>query len=148
MGAVRSWPMVGREEQCAAIVRRLRGGVGTVLVGGAGMGKSTLAAEVAERLQRDQWRTSLVLCVGGADLSSPDLEELTGSGGRSLVVVDDAHRLDVDSAGILWRLAHAPEVVLLVTVRAREQVPDLVARLWTSGDASVPSWARWTKVKF
>ena len=133
MAAVQFWPMVGREEQCAVIVGRLRGGVGTVLVGGAGMGKSTLAAEVAQRLRRDRWQTALVLCVGGADLSSHNLDELTGSGGRCLVVVDDAHRLDPDSAGVLWRLAHAPEVVLLVTVRAGEDVPDLVARLWTSG---------------
>ena len=125
--------MVGREEQCAEIMGRLRGGVGTVLVGSAGTGKSTLASEVALRLGRERWRTALVLCVGGADLSSHDFEALTGFKGRSLVVVEDAHLLDADSAGVLWRVAHAPEVVLLVTVRAGEEVPDLVARLWTSG---------------
>ena len=125
--------MVGREEECAAILRRLRSGVGTVLVGGAGMGKSTLAAEVARRLSSDRWHTALVLCVGGADPFPHDVDGLTGSGGRSLVIVDDAHHLDPGSAGGLWRLAHAPGVVLLVTVRAGEDVPDWVARLWTSG---------------
>ena len=133
MAAVQFWPMVGREEQCTAILGRLRSGMGTVLVGGAGMGKSTLAAEVARRLGSDGWNTPLVLSVGGADLSPHNFDDLTGFAARSLVVVDDAHRLDPDSAGVLWRLAHAPEVVLLVTVRAGEDVPDLVARLWTSG---------------
>ena len=125
--------MVGREEQCVAIVGRLRGGVGAVLVAAAGMGKSTLVGEVARRLEADGWHTALVLCVGGADLLPSQLDELSSLEGRLLVVVDDAHRLDPDSAGVLWRLAHVPGVVLLVTVRSGSVVSDYVARLWTSG---------------
>ncbi|GAB2928672.1 LuxR family transcriptional regulator [Rhodococcus aerolatus] len=133
MAGVGSWPVVGRDEECDATVSRLRRGVGTVLVGGAGTGKSTLAAEVSDRLTAEGWSTTLVLCVGGAALSSRSLDELAGVGRRSLVVVEDAHRLDRDAADGVWRLAHDPDVSLLVTVRSGEITPDPVARLWTSG---------------
>jgi hypothetical protein len=125
--------VVGREDECDAIVDRLRRGVGTVLVGGAGVGKSTVAGEVSRRLGAAGWPTALVLCVGGADLPPRAPVEPAGPGGRSLVVVEDAHRLDPGPAGDVWRLAHSADVGLLVTVRSGEDVPDLVARLWTSG---------------
>lgn len=60
------WPVVGRDADCAAIVTGLRNGTGTVIVGEAGVGKSTLARMVAGQLRAEGWRVALVLSGGRA----------------------------------------------------------------------------------
>jgi hypothetical protein len=44
------WPLVGRAEELAAIVRALAGGQSVVLAGTAGVGKSRLAREACSQL--------------------------------------------------------------------------------------------------
>lgn len=128
------WPVIGRDEDCVAIMSRLRSGVGTVIVGEAGVGKSTLARMVAAQLRAQGWRTGLVLSGGQADLASPAVRDLvTTDRGRTLVVIDDAHQLDEDSAGLLWGLAAGDRVRVVATVRADVRLRDQIARLWTSG---------------
>jgi ATP-dependent Clp protease ATP-binding subunit ClpA len=45
-----TWPIIGRDTELAMIADGLRRGVGTVVVGEAGLGKSVLAGEVQRRL--------------------------------------------------------------------------------------------------
>ncbi len=52
------------------------------------------------------------------------------AGGRLVLLVDDAHLLDDASASLIHHLAVAGSTLLVLTVRAREPVPDLVAALW------------------
>ena len=52
---------------------------------------------------------------------------------RVFLLVDDAHLLDSASALLILRLAQREEVFLLLTVRAREPVPDAITSLWKDG---------------
>ncbi|MEO6956832.1 MAG: hypothetical protein ABI137_08825, partial [Antricoccus sp.] len=128
-----SWPMIGREAECAAILGGLRAGTGTVIVGAAGVGKSVLAREVATSARREGWRTALVLSGGRGDLASPAVREVASRLGRTLLVVDDAHLLDDDAARVLWQLCAERRMNVVVTVRAGVEMPEQLARLWTSG---------------
>ncbi|MEP6559600.1 MAG: LuxR C-terminal-related transcriptional regulator [Nakamurella sp.] len=102
-------------------------------MGEAGRGKSMLVRHITAELSAEGWRTSLILCSGGADLA-PDIVSGTVTGpGRALLVVDDAHLLDGDSAETLWRVAGSDAACVIATIRAGERVPDRVARLWTGG---------------
>src|ERR1035438_6646663 len=125
--------MVGRGEELTAILSRLRRGVGTVVVGEAGLGKSVLAREVRRQLDAGGLRTQLVLCSRGSDFPLQMVTEAVASGNLELLVVDDAHLLDDDSAELLWRLACNGPTQVVVTIRSGERVPDRVARLWTGG---------------
>lgn len=125
--------MIGREAECAAVVAALSAGVGSVIVGEPGVGKSVLAAEIAARQGRSGWLTALVLGGGRAALAPQAFRDLLAGTGKRLLVVDDAHLLDDDSAAALWRLAREARVVLLATVRHGVRTPDEVTRLWTSG---------------
>lgn len=125
--------MIGRDAERVAILSRLRTGTGAVIVGDAGVGKSTLARAIAAQLRGEGWRAALVLCGGRADLASPAVREVVAHVGRTLLVVDDAHLLDEDSASMLWRLVAADQTQIVATVRAGVATPDAVARLWTCG---------------
>lgn len=130
------WPLIGRSSEIAAIVDGLRRGVGHVVVGEAGIGKSVLVGEVRRLLDRQNWRTHLVLCSGRSDFPLSDLtgdREQASGRDRRVVIVDDAHLLDPDSADALWQLAGQSDVRVLATVRSDERAPDRVARLWTGG---------------
>ena len=99
--------MVGRGEELTAILSRLRRGVGTVVVGEAGLGKSVLAREVRRQLDAGGLRTQLVLCSRGSDFPLQMVTEAVASGNLELLVVDDAHLLDEDSAELLWQIGRA-----------------------------------------
>jgi hypothetical protein len=53
-----------------------------------------------------------------------------------VLVVDDAHLLDDESAELLWRFAGGGGVHVVATVRAGERAPDRVTRLWADGARS------------
>ena len=125
--------MIGRGAELDAIMDRLRRGVGTVVVGEAGLGKSVLVAAAHERFVAQGWQTKLVLCSGRLDFPMRDVAENATRDELQVLVVDDAHLLDDDSAEVLWRLAHRNAAQVVVTVRAGERVPDRVTRLWTGG---------------
>lgn len=135
-----------------------------MLSGEAGVGKSRLAAETAELLEREGWRISRVMA--SASLSDVPLaaliplmgatrQDLTRIGsdtatlmgfaraladerrreGPLLVVVDDAPQLDTLSIAVLAQLGAAGAISLLATVREGEALPEPLVALWTSDRA-------------
>jgi DNA-binding CsgD family transcriptional regulator len=129
---IENWPMVGRANEVGSILARLRLGVGTVITGEAGVGKTTLAREVQRQLDLGGWRTQLVRCTARSGLPLSTLAPLQ-NGEPSVLFVDDAHVLDDESAELLWRLTGGGEVLVVATVRSGERAPDRVARLWADG---------------
>jgi DNA-binding CsgD family transcriptional regulator len=143
------WPFTGREEQTEQVTTalRARAGRGVVLAGGAGVGRSRLAAEAARTFGPMQ-RVVGTRC--GAALPFSAFAGLLSPGGgavdpirevaaalrrppgqeRPVLVVDDAHLLDPESAALVHHLAVRREVRLVVTVRDGEPAPDGVVALW------------------
>jgi DNA-binding CsgD family transcriptional regulator len=151
---VQTWPIIGRGKEIASILADLRRGVGTVVVGEAGVGKTMLAREVRRRLDADGWRTDLVMCSARPGFSLPTLAQAVAVEGpqgllavgrrprlprspkATVLLVDDAHLLDEESAELLWRMAGGGVVLVVATVRLGTRAPDRVARLWADGACS------------
>lgn len=161
-GVSSAWPLVGRTEELELVVARLAGnGPRSVVIGGsAGVGKTRLAREVADRLAGDGWaveRTSATVASSllpfGALARLLPLTQDRGGGSfaaevisitvdslrqRSrqrplLLLVDDAHLLDQFSALLIHHLASDGTVRLLLTIRSGEPVPDPLPGLWKDG---------------
>ena len=119
------WPVVQRDDEFRTIHNALveqKGGCGIVLVGDAGVGKTTLARLVTQSLpSRVQWvagtesARSIPLgvfahLVGSATSRDPvaflsAAHETIIAEGDSVIGVDDAHLLDQLSATLLHQLA-------------------------------------------
>jgi MoxR-like ATPase len=69
-----SWPFTGRGKEVEAILSDLRRGVGTVIAGEAGVGKTMLAREVQRQMDLDGWRTHLVRCTARSGNASVGYE--------------------------------------------------------------------------
>jgi DNA-binding NarL/FixJ family response regulator len=149
----KNWPVVRREDEYTAIQSALvdqQGVCGIVLVGDAGVGKTTLARLVTQSLSaRVQWvagtesARSIPLgvfahLVGAATSRDPvaflaAARETILSEGHSVIGVDDAHLLDQLSATLLHQLALDGSVRIVATVRSGETVPDAITSLWKDG---------------
>jgi hypothetical protein len=132
---------------------------GAVVLGPDGVGKSTLARLAAENFGRRhptaliRWVTGTpterVVPFGafshlvdfpsfGADIGKPAAlmraarASLSRGQGDLLLVVDEAHDLDVLSATLVYQLALAGTARMIVTARA-DAAPDAIAALWTDG---------------
>jgi DNA-binding NarL/FixJ family response regulator len=147
------WPVVQREHEYTTIHSALvdqQGACGIVLIGDAGVGKTTLARLVTQSLpMRVQWvagtesARSIPLgvfahLVGAATSRDPvaflaAARETILSEGHSVIGVDDAHLLDQLSATLLHQLALDGSVRIVATVRAGETVPDAITSLWKDG---------------
>ena len=126
---------------------------GAVVLGPDGVGKSTLARLAAENFDR-QHAGTLTRWVTGtpteravpfgafshlveiADIGKPAalLRAARASlgGDNLLLVVDDAHHLDILSATLVYQLALAGAARMIVTARA-DSSPEAVAALWADG---------------
>lgn len=148
-----NWPVVQRDNEYTTIQSALvdqQGVCGIVLVGDAGVGKTTLARLVTQSLStRVQWvagtesARSIPLgvfahLVGAATSRDPvaflaAARETIISEGHSVIGVDDAHLLDQLSATLLHQLALDGLVRIVATVRSGETVPDAITSLWKDG---------------
>lgn len=146
------WQIVDRPSEFGAVRSALTDNQsrGVVLVGAAGVGKTTLARAVTESLRSQvHWvastESSRSIPLGvfahlvGASTSrdatallASARESLVTQGG-SIVGVDDAHLLDELSATLLHQIAVDQSGRILATVRAGEPVPDAVTSLWKDG---------------
>jgi DNA-binding CsgD family transcriptional regulator len=146
------WRLLDRPAEHAAILSALSStdSCGVVLVGAAGVGKTTLARTVTSSMgKKVHWtactESSRSIPLGAfaswvRPSASRDPIALLGSARESLVAegdtivgIDDAHLLDQLSATLLHQIAveHAGRVV--ATVRTGEPVPDAVTSLWKDG---------------
>jgi DNA-binding NarL/FixJ family response regulator len=148
-----NWPVVQRDSEYTTIQSALvdqKGVCGIVLVGDAGVGKTTLARLVTQSLPtRVQWvagtesARSIPLgvfahLVGAATSRDPvaflaAARETIISEGHSVIGVDDAHLLDQLSATLLHQLALDGSVRIVATIRSGETVPDAITSLWKDG---------------
>ncbi|WNG93754.1 LuxR family transcriptional regulator [Mycobacterium sp. ITM-2016-00318] len=149
----KNWPVVARDDEYTTIQSALveqHGVCGIVLVGDAGVGKTTLARLVTQSLPtRVQWvagtesARSIPLgvfahLVGAATSRDPvaflaAARETIIAEGHSIIGVDDAHLLDQLSATLLHQLALDGSVRIVATVRSGETVPDAITSLWKDG---------------
>jgi len=148
-----NWPVVRRDDEYTIIHNALveqNGVCGIVLIGDAGVGKTTLARLVTQSLPlRVPWvagtesARSIPLgvfahLVGTATASDPvaflaAARESILTEGHSIIGVDDSHLLDHLSATLLHQLALDGSVRIVATVRAGETVPDAITSLWKDG---------------
>ncbi|MDX3662740.1 LuxR C-terminal-related transcriptional regulator [Streptomyces sp. ID05-26A] len=131
------WPFVGRDAELTAVQRAVRG-VGLIVAGPAGVGKTRLLDEVEcdVRLRATAAMSEIPLGVMAPFLPSVDpspLAMLTAARvalrGR-VAVVDDVHLLDDASAGLLHQLVQHREAVVVATLRSGERAPEPVVALW------------------
>jgi len=155
-----SWPLVGRTDVLdqARVDLRRRDVAGLVLAGPAGVGKTRLAAEIAEvassmgfHVERAVASQSargipfgalapmlppaaLAVERGIAMLGQATEALMQRSGGRHLLLlVDDAQWLDDASALLFHQLVLARTVFAVATVRTGEAAPDAVQAVWKDG---------------
>ncbi|MBX7431369.1 LuxR C-terminal-related transcriptional regulator [Mycobacterium sp. Y57] len=146
------WHLLDRPAEFGAVRSALTGAdsFGVVLVGAAGVGKTTLARSVTESLRSQvRWVASTessrsiplgVFAHLMGHSTSRDATSLLASAreslvseGNSIVGVDDAHLLDELSATLLHQIAVDQAGRILATVRTGEPVPDAVTSLWKDG---------------
>ena len=141
---------MGREPELDQVARALASGLGVVLVGDAGVGKTRLLAEAIERSEVAGQRVLMVratrssfvvplgafaplLPVGGEAASLSRAREAILGRSPAVLAIDDAHALDDASAALVHQLATQDGLRVLATVRRGENVPDAVVGLWKDG---------------
>ncbi len=146
--------LVARDAELAAARQAARAGRGAVLVGEAGVGKTALAAAVADEVSAAGGRVVWVVATAAgrltpfgalAALLPPEmatvhpalvpnlvtgrLRDLAGPA-PLLLVVDDAQLLDDHSAAVVLALVTSEVCRTLATVRAEAPASDAVTALW------------------
>ena len=157
------WPLTGRVAEIEAFARALAlpGCAAVVLYGQAGVGKSSLAEAFLARAESEGHPTARVLASAAAatmplgalaPILPADADASASSAPGALfeaarqamvalgpstpvVLVDDAHNLDLSSAVLLTQLIAAGVIMVVATIRDGEEVPDVVSGWWRSRDA-------------
>jgi len=149
------WPFTGREPELGMIAGTLHADsryAGVVIVGGAGVGKTRLAAEAVNAAQRDGWVVHSVTGTAVAQsiplgvfaewiegfhgelisLVNSVISALTAAppGKRVLIAVDDAQLLDDTSAFVIHQLARRRAARVIVTVRTGQSAAEKIKALW------------------
>ncbi|MEV4372698.1 LuxR C-terminal-related transcriptional regulator [Nonomuraea sp. NPDC049637] len=152
------WPFVGRESDLGRVTTALRDPAAGALAitGPPGVGKSRLVYEALATLDPSRFVVhSVPATSGNSDVPLgplgvlvPDgvvgvasrgvlvramVAALTAGSRRAVVVVDDAHLLDDESAAVLRHLARTRAAFVLVVLRAGEPFSKWLAALWTEG---------------
>jgi hypothetical protein len=102
------------------IMSALRRGVGCVVTGEPGVGKTIVIRELKRRLDADGRITHLVLATAAARFPRQSIGE-TASAVPPVLLVDDAHRLDAHSAALVWHLAVTGTALVVATARSGVQ---------------------------
>jgi DNA-binding NarL/FixJ family response regulator len=152
LNVARHWQLLDRRAEHDAIRSALTAtdSCGVVLVGAAGVGKTTLARTVTASLRSNvRWAActessrniplgAFASCV--SPLASRDPVALVASarasvldGDSTVIGVDDAHLLDQLSAMLLHQIAVDRAGHIVAIIRSGEPVPDAVTSLWKDG---------------
>jgi DNA-binding CsgD family transcriptional regulator len=148
----RLWQLLDRPAEQEAIRTALGAGetCGAILVGPAGVGKTTLARSVTASLRaKVNWAActetsrsiplgAFAQWVGPSPIRDPialiaSARESILAGEDTVVGVDDAHLLDQLSATLLHQIAIDRAGHIVATVRSGEHVPDALTSLWKDG---------------
>jgi len=148
------WATSPREPILDEVVRLFDGHTagGVALLGVDGVGKTTLAEQIAERLGQPNpvrvtgTATQSAVPFGAfgplvdiAEVGKPAalihaaLDSLLEQTENALIIVDDAHLLDPLSATLVYQLAQAKRGRLIVTARSTPPIPAAIAALWQDG---------------
>lgn len=125
---------------------------GVALVGNEGVGKTTLAAQAAERLGRGDplWvvgtfaQSAVPFGAFGplidfheagkpAALIKSAADSILAQVGSRPIIIDNARLLDPLSASLVYHLAQEAATPLIVTVRSILRIPQVVSALWNDG---------------
>ncbi|BBZ46715.1 helix-turn-helix transcriptional regulator [Mycobacterium parmense] len=147
-----SWQLLDRPVEQQTIRAALTGvdGCGVLVIGAAGVGKTTLARTVTKALATPvHWAActetsrgiplgAFAQWVGSTGARDPIalLSQARGSivsSSDAVIGVDDAHLLDQLSATLLHQIAAEGAGHIVATVRSGEPVPDAVTSLWKDG---------------
>jgi DNA-binding CsgD family transcriptional regulator len=148
----RRWQLLDRPAEQEAIRTALGAGetCGAILVGPAGVGKTTLARTVTASLRaKVNWAActetsrsiplgAFAQWVGPSPTRDPialiaSARESILAGENTVVGVDDAHLLDQLSATLLHQIAIDRAGHIVATVRSGAPVPDALTSLWKDG---------------
>ena len=146
------WTTAPREPFLAQAVALFDERPGVAVLGVDGVGKTTLAAQIAEVLGQSNpvrvigtgTQTEVPFGAFGplvditevgkpAALIHAALDSLLAQTDNALIIVDDAHLLDPLSATLVYQLAQARLGRLIVTARSTPPIPAAIAALWQDG---------------
>lgn len=152
---VTRWPFVGRYAEVSRVEALLGDGVGALLVGEPGVGKTALARHIAARAGRAGTPVTtfaghaatggevpyepFATVLGGVDGRPPPAVEVAARvrdalpAGNVLLVVDDVHLFGEASARVVGHLAADAHIGLVMTAIGERPVPLAVDRLWRDG---------------
>ncbi len=141
-----------RQSSVDRAIEELDGRGGVALLGADGVGKTTLAEQIAAELgEKSPVRVIGTATQAGvpfgafgalvevAEVGKPAalirsaMDSLLAQADNAVIVVDDAHLLDPLSATLVYQLAQQSGVRLIVTARSTSPLPGAVAALWQDG---------------